>query len=458
MPRPRLRLQSAGSAALAALVLTACAAPGASPEPTAAPTDLFLLTVDALRADAAPPSTRGNEIAPFLASLAGGATVFPSAHATSSWTVPSAVTLVTGAYPHTHGITMGVQQRGKVLAQPVIPAQLPAVAELLRSSGYRTYAVLANGHLDARFGFARGFDRFSCPGFVAVDRVRDVLEPWLDEIAAGEGPFFLWVHLFDPHMPYHDREPWFRRYAPDVTGPELAVVERAKETWPRLPPEVVARPARFLDIARALYESEVSYVDAAVAELYGRLPVLDDALLLFTADHGEEFREHGALGHGNNLHAETVRVPLWVRPPGGGTGGGGTRVASLVDVPPTLLDAAGVEAPGWWPGRSLLSPAPGTPRPVLAQLNKFTSRRLEAIVSAGWKLILNPGQGTVRLYDLDSDPWERRDLAAARPDLVAKLRTELDGLVAAQPPAHEVATAPVEPATAEALRELGYVE
>lgn len=458
MPRPRLRLQSAGSAALAALVLTACAAPGPSTEPAAAPPDLFLLTVDALRADAAPPSIRGNEIAPFLASLARDATVFPSAHATSSWTVPSAVTLVTGAYPHTHGVTMGVQRRGEVLAQPVIPEQLPAIAGLLREAGYRTYAVLANGHLDARFGFARDFDRFACPGFVAADRVRDVLEPWIDEIAAEDRPFFLWLHYFDPHMPYHDREPWFRRYATDATDEELAVVERGKETWPRLPPEVMARPARFLEIARALYESEVSYVDAAVAELYGRLPVLDDALLLFTADHGEEFREHGALGHGNNLHAETVRVPLWVRPPGGRDGVLDPRVASLVDVAPTLLDAAGLEPPHWWPGRSLLSPAPEGARPVLAQLAKFTSRRLESIVSTGWKLILNPGQGTVRLYDLDEDPEERRDLAGARPDLVGELHAELDGLVAAQPPAHGIATAPVDPATAEALRELGYVE
>ncbi len=445
------------AAVLAIATSLACTSSGPPPTLAARPS-ILLLTVDTLRADRMAPASRAAEVAPFLTALAAESTVFAAAHSTSSWTVPAAVTLATGLYPQTHGITIGISHQGGVVAQPVIPDSVPRLAAALGDAGYRTYAVLANGHMGADLGFAQGFNRFACVGFRNAETVTAALAPWHAELSADPRPFFLWLHFFDPHLPYHPREPWFSRYAPEVTAADREVLARARETWPALPPEVAARPGHWLTIARALYDSEVSYLDDAVARLYRELPVLDRCLLVFTADHGEEFREHGRIGHGNNLYATSLHVPLWVRLPGGGRGTVSERVVSLVDVPPTIARAAGAVVPASWPGVSLLAPV-AAEREVVAQLAKVPTRRLEALVGPRWKLVRTEPAGTSELFDLSADGGELRDLATTEPAVLARAEARLAAFRAALPaPAAPPGTVTVSPEELEMLEQLGYAE
>lgn len=420
---------------------------------------ILLLTVDTLRADRLTDGQCSPGIAPFLDHLASRAKVFSSAYSTSSWTVPAMASLATGLYPWSHGVVQGISRHGTVIAQPRIPDAVPRLASELQRGGYRTFAVVANAHLAPELGFARGFDDYRCVGFKPAEDVLATLRPMLDLILASDaGPFFLWLHFFDPHMPYRRRQPWFSRFAPDPTAEELAVLDRAASTWPHLPREIHDHPERYAAIGEAMYDSEIARLDALLEGLFKDEPRLAQSFVVFTADHGEEFLEHGRTGHGNNLYRETVQIPLWVRPPGGEQGSSESAVASLVDVPPTLLQVAGLNPPASWPGRSLLDPLPPE-REVLAQLAKVPTRQLEALIGARWKLVETRPAGETELYDLRADSAEREDLSDRLPAMAQQLRARLRGRVDALPHGAPPPAATTDDAeTIEQLRALGYLE
>ncbi len=425
---------------------------------------ILLLTIDTLRADHLPFYGYERDTAPNLARLAAGAVVYEKAYSTSSWTVPSVVSWLTGVTPFSHGVFGGVTRKGKVYEQQVIPPSLRCLPEVLRELGYHTLGVTANAHLDAEHGFGRGFEQFSCLGFSPAPKVNRVVKAWLRENRADGRPRFLWVHYFDPHAPYIPRRPWFHRYAPDVTEHEMEMLRRAHQVWPKIPPEIRRHRARYMQLVKALYDSEIAYCDRAIGELLQRFPELDGSWIVVAADHGEEIGDHGYMGHGHTLYNETVRIPLFVRPPGGGHQVRVKTPVSAVDITRTILAIAGWSGEGQWQGFVLpgleLPGAGSRTDPPLAHLARFPDKRhLAAVMEADWKLIRNLKTGTEELYDLEHDLAEQHDLAAARPELRSRMSKELSDLVRRLPPPPEdEITRAISRRREEQLRSLGYLE
>lgn len=440
---------------LAAAVLLAIAArPGCESRPPAGPPDILLISVDTLRADHLSSSGYARPTSPFLDGLAAEGIRFEHAYATSSWTTPSVVSMLTSAYPSRH--RMGGRFSGVPRVWSRIPEALPTLAESLRSLGYRTYGLAANVNLAAERGFDRGFDRYRCLGTADLDVVGRALGPWLEEIGRGEGPWFFWLHMLDPHGPYNGRRPWIESFEPELE----------EHSWlDGMPSERIVRFAerfneRQMDAVRALYDSEIRATDEFLRDLFERLPGADDAFVLFTSDHGEEFLEHGGMLHGRTLFDESVRIPLIVRLPDRRFAGAvSSGVVSLVDVVPTILAAAGAGPRDDAAGIDLVGdegPAVPADRVVVTELLRGDPER--AVREGRWKLIAGSSRPELaRLYDLEEDPGEQTDVAGRFPDRVARLHEILADFERTHRPVELPAPTELTPEQIEALRALGYV-
>ena len=284
--------------------------------------------------------------------------------------------------------------------------------------------------------------------------VNDVFLGWLARNKAHR--FAAYLHYMDVHDPYTpERAP----PAPPGTRPALArgwVADIARAVNFGKKPALGPDKVRYL---RALYDAELTGWDAELARLLAGLRaagVADDTVVVVTADHGEEFQEHGHLKHGSHLYDEVLHVPLVIAGPGV-TRGRVTEQAAGVDLAPTVLALLGVPAPPGMMGTNLLAarrvePAISETRQGIAPDGTFT--RLVSLRRAGWKLIETPASGGVEVYDLAHDPAERANRADG-PEAAA-LRLELaQALAAAPPPPMHTGT---DPQMREKLRALGYTQ
>jgi len=430
-----------------AAVDTAAAAPVLADKPC-----VLLISIDTQRADGVGAYGSERATTPFIDSLAAEGIVFTRGYSTSAWTVPALASMLSSSLPEQHGMHQRALPDG--LRWTVLGDALPSIAEEFQKNGYRTFGLTANFGLPADRGFGRGFDRYRCVGAAGVEGLRPVLDEWLPDIRAAER-WFVWLHLFDPHAPYEAREPWIGQL---WKGPRFADLENmAVNAYTERAPKL--GEAR-MDYIRALYDSEIRHADAYVRRVYRSLPQAKDAIVLYTADHGEEFLEHSGTGHGHTLYEELVRVPFILRLPGGRFGG--TRLeapVSLIDVLPTLLGVAGLEVPPNAMGLNLIGPdGPTVPdgRVVVAQLE--SQRTLRAVTDGRWKWIqdgTDPQLG--ELYDLEADPGERRESRSAAPETVTRLAALLRETLQARPSALG-STTPISPEQLEALKALGYAK
>jgi len=407
------------------------------------PDRIALIVIDTLRADALPFHGADPEAAPFLAALAERSLVFERAWAASTWTAPSTASLFTSRYPNQHGVELGLRARhGDAGLETVgirpLPDSMETIPVFLRSRGYATFGASANVNVGPRLGFDRGFDRFELlrykQGFGADALVSRVLE-WKDALL--EAPSFLYLHLMDPHPPYERHPRWMPADAP---LPERSLADRAA------------------------YASEVRFSDEALRRLFEELELMD-ALVFVTSDHGQEFEEHGGLGHGFQVYSELTHVPLLLHLPGSDSPTGRVpRDVSNLDILPTLRFLLG-EAPA--PGEvgvSLLPPSrEGASREFFfMRTDPDGEQRADkrAVLKDGFKLITTEPGERVELYDLGEDPGERVDLAAQEPARVRELRAALAAQARDVDPALHGAADAYLPSEEEArlLEELGYVE
>ncbi len=374
--------------------------------------DVVLVVLDTLRPDHLELFGYERRTAPFLNELAQGATVFEKAFSTSSKTTPATASLMTGTYPTRHNVLRGLEvtkrhadkltEDGETrLRVHVLPQDLAVLAEKFRAAGYRTFGLSANTQVNEPMGYARGFERFECLDWTPVDDSLPTLAPWEDEIRASTQPVFVYLHLIDPHHPYHRRADWF-----------------------------LPRRGEDVEKDRARYESEIRFVDDHLAELFGRFDWQENALVTVVSDHGEEFLDHGKTGHRFSLYDELNRVLFLVRLPGAsGPPRESAATASLVDVLPTLLDLVGLPVPDDRDGRSLAplvrgdEPRVPTPRTVFAHRAEG-GYHLWAAIRYPHKLV-QVDEDPPMLFDLETDPEELEDFAAARPELVDELLAAL---------------------------------
>ncbi len=419
--------------------------------------NVILLTVDALRADHLSCYGYPRATSPNIDRLAAEGVQFTNAVSTAPWTFPAFSAIHTSMYPSELGISALNAPLPEIYQQRLDPLRA-TLAETLQAQGYRTQAIVTNPWLFPEFGFAQGFDGYlvvdrqkaydydsalgeTLAGRIAgrasaadsalrglyqalmgpagqpvwdvrADRVTAEVLNWLDAHHAER--FFLWVHYIDPHYPFSPPA----AYRPSIAGVSS---ERLDYLGSYNEDDVYTGRARLRPADRdalvALYDGEIRYVDHYVGQVFDRLDDLglrDNTLLVFSADHGDEFWEHGGYQHGHSLYNELVHIPLIVRGPRGFDSP--RRIDDVVrhvDIAPTLTEIAGASFHADARGASLspLLNASSTPPRAAFSEGLFLTSEKKAIRDGDRKLIYDPFSGASELYDLRTDPRELEDLA-----------------------------------------------
>ena len=405
-----------------------------------APPDVVFVMLDTLRADALAAYGGDSGWMPELNRLADRGLVFTNLLANASWTRPSVASFFTGLAPEEHGAASWLF--------PISP-DVVTMAEVFKRRGYDTVAFVANHEaVNSRGGFDRGFDVFeplddSTHTYARADYVSGRVSSWLKERKpTGDGaPLFLYVHYLDPHVPYLSSR------APDT------IMDRALSIEP------VAR-----------YRDELQFLDRHLARLFASLDarLRGRRVTLVTSDHGEEFGEHDARGHGQTLYSEVLDIPavLLLSDEGGLTLRGTVEDAlEGRDVFELLLASAG-EKPDVTEVAATLSrdvrvasitntKDVGRSSIIHYLLRPYRHSIYSRMVQrGGWKLIWSAYGPTYELYDLAADPEEVDNRAGRRPDLLRSLKDELD---VTPPRWRRSATIGISEESLERLRDLGYI-
>ncbi len=455
--------RASGLVRLAVVVLTtACSLPGG-----ARPPDVVLVVVDTLRADHLTQYGYERATSVGIDDFTADATLFTRAYSTSSWTVPSVASLLTGLLPMRHG---------SVRQSAVLADELTTLAETLAAAGWRSAGFSGNVFVGARTGFAQGFEHFSGHerGVLAYPDVRTMLaqvDPWLEGLPSSRTPVFLYFQPMNCHGPY--------RVPTERSGDLLGRAPSDEFDYQGAPMKAIlkgdlrARAQVTSAVVESLveqYDTAVRYSVDAVSQLLDRLKVsrrYENALVIVTADHGEELFDHGGFGHAYSLFEEVVRVPLWIKLPRQTDGSIVDRPVSLADLYPTILEVLGLGQPVDLDGDSLLplleSSAAAGPfdlRPLVFDTRWKHRAVASAILLGHYKLIEiesdYAGRRNVRLlFDLSRDPGERDDLASTQRMTVDALSAELERRRANLASERE---AEVVELARETLEALGYVD
>ncbi len=469
--------RAAWSAVVLGLALLACSqepgGQGATASATAAPAEapalaaverprlVLLISIDTLRADHLGFYGYQRFTSPVLDGIAAEGTVFDDASATASWTLPSHASMLTGLFPLSDGV-LSFRTR--------LPDEIPTIASILGKAGWETAAVVNVEWLKREnYGLTRDFEKYAWAESSLSRRssntwVTDQMLQWVDEI--GDRPLFIFAHYYDLHTDYVAADAYEKLFLTpydgivDGTGWQLrqatlpeAYIESCQQNYDperctfgdtfKIDDSVEKLHLGPADVRRLkeLYDAQIRQLDTELGRLFARLRergLLDRTLLVVTADHGEEFAEHGSFEHSITAYQECVRVPLLLRGPGVPAGLRVSAPVSSVDIVPTILARTGVDAPASLEGRDL--------SPLLrgADDEPFRKRLLYVEAAGGissdymsggefypvyrsvrrgrYKLVLEARSGSSVLYDLATDPGEHTDVSASHPQVAAELR------------------------------------
>jgi arylsulfatase A-like enzyme len=462
MPESKVRRWLTATAAMAAMaaaamLLASCHHQPGRPARPPRPHNVILVLVDTLRADHLSAYGYARATSPAVDAFAREAVRFDADRTQAPCTFPSVNSILTSRWP------------AAFLGQPDqklgIPPAIPSLAEILHQRGFHTVAISASPIVrrsPSRFnpsgGFDRGFDVFhedcvwkpaECVNAAAAEHLKK-----------GPKPLFLYLHYIDPHGPYQPPPGWRRKFASGA--PAKAWVRRGDPNpigdWlykGKPNPGFTPDDLRYL---KDLYDAEIFYFDSQFAALLTavrRAGLLDDSIVVFMADHGEEFLEHGDVKHCRNLFDTTLHVPLLVRVPGVAPRTVPRPVESL-DVVPTVLDYLGIDARGRsFEGTSLRALIEGAKAAAPGEIQYGLQGSLRSASDGRFKLIQDLEGDPPLLFDLQADPGETKNVLtsqrrayAALHDALARwlARTEGKGADAAARAAQEK------------LRSLGYIE
>lgn len=407
--------------------------------------NILFIGIDTLRADAVGAYRVGSSVTPAIDHLAKESDVFLNAFTAINNTNPSFISLMTGLYPKNHGIYN--------LRTP-LPDAVTTLAELLHGAGYSTRAVVAARHLGMSSGLDQGFDKFVSPvrQFFGETIVNQGMQ-WMQDI---EQPFFIWLHLFDPHIPHNPPHPYDLGYR----ASRLAGLS-PMETWTEFR-EVGPRdfdPRTDLEGNLDLYPGEVAYVDRQIDRLLSFMrsrDLLENTIVVLVADHGETLGERGQFFNHAGLHDNTTHVPLMIRWPGAGKGRRLSGLVQHLDVFPTLLEAAGLTPPER-DGMDLRRQAETGARGRPAVFAEHAGAKGWMVRTTKYKLLVDKVDGR-SLYDLKKDPEEMENLAGTG----LAVEKELADLLERWKTTRRKVVAPVEMEITEKERKdleaLGYVD
>lgn len=453
------------------------------------PRGVILLWADTLRRDHLSFYGYSRKTTPTLERMSAEGAVFDDCVAQATWTKASGPSLLSSLYPTTSTV---------LSFNDVLPSSATTVAEAYRAAGYSTIGLASIAFVGKGTNLHQGFEEFheqgsfEPPGGLAkFARVEvDRLLPWLD--AHQDGPFFILLHIRDPHSPFKPEAPYDTMWA----SPEgRAAQEHRRELVKKHIRNPLMRtfgmpskddllragidPEAYVAYEKDLYDGAIRAMDAEIGRVRERLEELGldrETLIAFISDHGEEFLEHGRMFHQQSVYGELTSVPLFFWWPG--MIPAGVRAAPTVqnvDIMPTLLALSGIRPPTEAQGASLLGLLDGTERSwrrpaiteAIGRVDPTTPQDdAWSIIVGDHKLVHRPkppaGRGEYELYDRRTDRFDRKDIAAANPEIVARLATELESwrrmATAARLKPDAAIKADMSPEDLERLRALGYIQ
>ena len=398
--------------------------------------NVLLIVIDALRPDHLGCYGYRRETSPQIDSIAEEGIRFEKVISQSSWTKPSVASLLTSTCPGVHGVKS---------IEDILSVQATFLPTILKKLGYLTGCIQTNPFLSSESGFHQGFDYF----IELFDKTAGVYKPRMDEAASvllgllermKHTPFFLYLHVLDTHNPY-------------------------------LPPEAFQH---FGSSEEDLFDGEISFVDyyiGIVKEYLIREGLQERTILIITADHGEEFGEHGHKYHAKHLHEEVLRVPLIISAPASVPSGLSipTQVRSI-DIVPTILELLGIPHLDSHQGSSLvpLCHSPAAPdRPALSQIGSSEAARggkeLMSLSDGEYKVIWNSKDDARELYHLVTDPGEGHNVAEEEEEKARELQSQAEELILIpEPEPFRYKSRPkaitIDEKLLSRLRALGYIE
>ena len=404
----------------------------------AQPYNVILIGIDTLRADHCTLDKDADyprELTPNIRDFSDNKTVFDLAISQSSWTMPSFASIVTGQYPQSHGA---------VSFEDVIDKQQITLAEVLKEYGYSTSAIVSHDFVGKRKGFGQGFDCFNednVKGHNAItsESVTDIA---IEKLQEQNGPFFMLLHYFDPHYAYLDHDDF--DFADDYDGwlsDKIYSISMLRGNR-----HILKKPD--VEYIKNCYDEEIAYTDYHIGRFLDYVEeqgLKQNTVIIFVADHGEEFLERGWLGHTISIHSEVVHVPLVVYIPQTEQNEKVTQPVETRTIFSTVLDSLGIDNPLDNPPPSLLplmtsdidndyyndefdcaftSVWLGNIGPEAGR-NAFKKFDMIGLVQDKWKLIHNFTTDRQYLYNLEKDPQEQVNLLQQYPDVVEKMSDEI---------------------------------
>ena len=437
---------------------------------------VILITIDTLRRDALSCHNPQTAQTPYIDAFADDSVVFTAAYSSSPWTLPSITSIMTGLP------TLGhlVQEPRSRLAE-----EFPTLAEYMRDAGYVTAALVENIFLGPRWNLKKGFldyDHFPkpWPGDALGCRLLDYFFPskyprggtrnltrlarhWIEQNRQRD--FFLWIHFIDPHVPYSPP----RHLLPDTPPPQWIGYSFDRSAEIRGGRVLSEQERSWL---RQLYLAETQFVDQNVGSFLDALKDLnlyDDALIILTSDHGEEFWEHGGYEHGHSVYEEVITVPLMVKTPGSTSN---RKVSARVSnrlITPTVLDLCKIDHQDrCYASRSLRPLWEGEASPdqggVVFSSGALYYEEKEAFIFDDHKYVHLPASRREELYNLRADPGETTNIVRTSPEMARKGRTLLEearaefAKVRACYGVRNTEGPDLSPETRRGLRSLGYIQ
>jgi arylsulfatase A-like enzyme len=383
------------------------------------PLNVVFIGLDTVRSDHLGCYGYERETSPAIDQLASEGTLFEYAVSHSPWTLPSFASAFTSLYPTQHGAGF---------LESAMGIDFPTLGSVFADHGYMTGAIINTAALNPAFGIDRGFVHYdvvpATHGRVAGGTTVAVLD-WIDR--QGDAPFFVFAHYYDPHLPFSPPAPFDTLFDPGYIGeignsfdPEFLPTDRMNGFE-----KMNALSGRDKEHIMALYDGEIAFADRAIGDLVkglGERGLMENTLIVFMSDHGEEFFDHGGFAHGHTLYEELLRVPLIFRLPGRIPAGKRIPgVVRLIDLMPTILNLAGIEIDAHMEGRDLCplfqgEETAGPPRQDAMLVDEVFSESLlfgpeqKCVTAFPYKIIRHMGSGEEMVFDLDRDPAETRDL------------------------------------------------
>jgi len=381
--------------------------------------NVLIIISDALRRDHLGCYGYSRDTSPDIDLFAKNAVLYKNAFAQAPSTKPSVASIFTSQYPSQHQAIYNNQ---------ALDTEYRTLAEVLKDNDYITAGFTENPQIARRFHYDQGFDTWELDdrrhGITSepMDDFDRKIFAWLD--AHCQDTFFLYIHYIDPHIPYQPPEPFCGFFDDDYTGEITGDYNDVQKL-------IARRNRRDLEHVIALYDEEIRYINSRMKKLIKKLKQLKiwkDTIIIFTADHGEAFFDHGAFfTHSNSVYAEEINIPFILHYPRMFRRGTEERYIQHIDIFPTVLHMLKIDSAALsLEGNNFLS-KPDRDIEVIAEHLRERKRPQRGLISKGWKLIKRIDKDMISLYDIEQDPTDSENVADEHPDIAGRLESRLSG-------------------------------